>query len=134
MLASVCCQNRLVRKATMVAKTAFIVGIGGQQYTNRLIMAMRSGSTMPSASPSTAGLGLPQMPLTAATGRVYAPYRPSGRHGVIDFGVKNRVVASWKSLFDASVKKARNGPSTQLIEAASCLERLNAKIKAKEHR
>jgi hypothetical protein len=27
---------------------------------------------------------------------------------VIDFGVKNRVVALWKSLVEASIKKARN--------------------------
>jgi hypothetical protein len=52
----------------------------------------------------------------------------------INFGVKNRVVALWKSLFEASVKKARNGPPTQLIEATSCLERSNAMIKAEEHR
>jgi hypothetical protein len=51
---------------------------------------------------------------------------------VIDFGVKNRVVALWKSLFEASVKKARNEPSTQLIEATSCVERSNATIKAEE--
>jgi len=72
---------------------------------------------------------------------------PSGKYSpriapadtmVIDFGVKNRV---WrkksscgivKSLFGASVKKAQNGPSTQLIGATSCTERLNAAIKAKE--
>ena len=51
---------------------------------------------------------------------------------VIDFGVKNRVVALWKSLFEASVQKARNGPSTQLIEATSCVERSNATIQAEE--
>jgi hypothetical protein len=51
---------------------------------------------------------------------------------VIDYGVKNRVVALWKSLFEASVKKARNGPSTQLIEATSCVERSNATIKVEE--
>jgi hypothetical protein len=53
---------------------------------------------------------------------------------VIDFGVKNRVVALWKSLPEASVKKARNGPSTQLIEATSCVKRSIATIKAKEQR
>ena len=52
---------------------------------------------------------------------------------VIDFGVKNRVVALWKSLFKASVKKAQNGPSTQLIEVTNCVERSNAKMKNKEH-
>jgi hypothetical protein len=29
---------------------------------------------------------------------------------VIDFGVKTRVVALWKSLFKASVQKAQNDP------------------------
>jgi hypothetical protein len=44
---------------------------------------------------------------------------------VIDFGVQNGVVVL---LFETSVKKARNEPSTQLIEATSCIERLNATI------
>jgi hypothetical protein len=51
---------------------------------------------------------------------------------VIDFGEKNQVLALWKSLFEASVKNARNGPSTQLIKATSCVERWIAMIKAKE--
>jgi hypothetical protein len=34
--------------------------------------------------------------------------------------------------FEATVQKARNGPSTQLIEATSCVERSNAMIQAKE--
>jgi hypothetical protein len=38
-----------------------------------------------------------------------------------------------KSLFEASVQKARNGPSTQLIEVTSCIESSNATIKAEEH-
>jgi hypothetical protein len=37
------------------------------------------------------------------------------------FGVKNQVVALRKSVFKASIKKARNGPSTQLIKATSCV-------------
>jgi hypothetical protein len=38
-----------------------------------------------------------------------------------------------KSFIEASIQKARNGPSTtQLIKATSCVERLNATIKAKE--
>ena len=53
---------------------------------------------------------------------------------VINFGVKNRVVALWKSLFEASVKKSQNGPSTQLIELKSCIERSNATIKAEKHK
>jgi archaellin len=36
--------------------------------------------------------------------------------------------------FWSCVQKARNGPSTQLIEATSCVERSNATMKAKEHR
>jgi hypothetical protein len=51
---------------------------------------------------------------------------------VINFGIKNRVVALLQSLFEASVKKARSGPSTQLIEATSCVERSNATSKAEE--
>jgi hypothetical protein len=35
-----------------------------------------------------------------------------------------------KSLFEASIKKAQNRPSTQLIEATSCVERSYAAIKA----
>jgi hypothetical protein len=37
-----------------------------------------------------------------------------------------------KSLLEASVQKAQNGPSTQLIEATSCVERWNVTIKAEE--
>jgi len=51
---------------------------------------------------------------------------------VIDFGVKNRVVAMWKSLSKASVQNARNGPSTQLIKATVCVERSNATMKVEE--
>jgi hypothetical protein len=43
---------------------------------------------------------------------------------VINFGIKNRVVALWKSLFEA--------PSTQLIKATGFVERWNATIKAEE--
>jgi len=53
---------------------------------------------------------------------------------VIDSRVKNRVVALWKSLPEASVKKAQTGPSTQLIEATSCVKSSIAMIKAKEQR
>jgi DNA-directed RNA polymerase subunit M/transcription elongation factor TFIIS len=37
-----------------------------------------------------------------------------------------------KSLFEASIQKAQNGPSTQLIEATSCVERWNNTITAEE--
>jgi len=52
---------------------------------------------------------------------------------VIDFGVKKSSCGVVKLLFKASVQKARNGPSTQLIEVTSCVERSNATIKAEEH-
>jgi len=80
---------------------------------------------VPSALPSTAGLELPKMPLDAAIGQVFAPYRPSGRHGH-QFWRKKSSCGVVKSLFEASVKKAQNGPSTQLVEATSCIERLNS--------
>jgi hypothetical protein len=51
---------------------------------------------------------------------------------VIDFGIINRVVVLWKSLFEASIKKTRNRLSTQLIEATSCVERWHITIKAEE--
>ena len=71
------------------------------------------------------------MPLDAAIGRLFALYHPVDAMA-IDFGVKNRVVALWKSLSEASVKKARSGPSNQLIEATSCVERSNATMKVEE--
>jgi len=51
---------------------------------------------------------------------------------VIDFGVKNWVVALWNRCFEASVQKAQNGPSTQHIEATSCVERSNTMVQAEE--
>ena len=51
---------------------------------------------------------------------------------VIDFGVKNQVVALGNRCFEASIQKAQNGPSTQLTEAKRCVERSNAIIKAEE--
>ncbi len=51
---------------------------------------------------------------------------------VIDFGVKNQVVALWNRCFKGSVQKAQNGPSTQLIEATSCVERSIVRIKAED--
>jgi hypothetical protein len=72
------------------------------------------------------------MPLDAAIGRVFAPYRSSGRHGQ-RYQRKKLSCGIVKSLFEASVQKAQNGPSTQLIEAMSCVERSNATIKAEEH-
>jgi hypothetical protein len=71
------------------------------------------------------------MPLDAAIGRVFTLYRPRGRHGH-RFWRKKLSCGVVKSLFEASIQKARNGPSTHVIEATSCLERWNAMIKAKE--
>ena len=71
------------------------------------------------------------MPLDAAIGRVFAPYRPSGRRGH-RYRRKKSSCGIVKSLFEARVQKAQNGPSTQLIEATSCVERLNATIKVEE--
>jgi hypothetical protein len=51
---------------------------------------------------------------------------------VINFRRKKSSCGVVKLLSEASVEKARNGPSTLLIEATSCVERLNATIKAKE--
>jgi hypothetical protein len=69
--------------------------------------------------------------LDAAIGRVFAPYRPGGRHGH-RFRRKKSSCGVVKPLFEASVQKARNGPSTQLTEATSCVERWIATIKAEE--
>jgi hypothetical protein len=71
------------------------------------------------------------MPLDAAIGQLFAPYCPSLQHGQRFWRKKSRhgVV---KSLIETSVKKARNGPSTQLIKATSCVERSNNTIKTKE--
>jgi DNA-directed RNA polymerase subunit M/transcription elongation factor TFIIS len=51
---------------------------------------------------------------------------------VINFWRKKSSCGVVKSLFEASIQKARNRPSTQLIEATSCAERWNATIKAKD--
>jgi hypothetical protein len=51
---------------------------------------------------------------------------------VIDFGEKLSCGVV-ELLFEASIQKAQNGSSTQLIEATSCVEKLNATIKAEEH-
>jgi hypothetical protein len=72
------------------------------------------------------------MPLDdAAIGQLFAPYRPHGRHGH-RFWRKQMSCGIVKSLFETSVQKARNGPSTQLIEATSCVERSKVAMKAEE--
>ena len=70
--------------------------------------------------------------LDAAIGQEIAPYCPSGRHGH-RFRHNKSSCGVVKLLFEASVQKARNGPSTHVIEATSCVERSNATIKAEEH-
>jgi hypothetical protein len=62
----------------------------------------------------------------------YSPRIAPADAMVIDFGIKNQVVALWKSLFEASILKAQNGPSTQLIKVTSFVERWNATIKGEE--
>ena len=92
----------------------------------------KSGGTLPSASLSTEGLGLyPRCHWMLPLGK-YLPLIAPADAMVIDFGVKNRVVALWKSLSKASVQKARNGPSTQLIKGTSWVERSNTMMKAEE--
>ena len=49
---------------------------------------------------------------------------------VIDFWPKKSSCGVVKSLSGASVQKAQNRPSTQLIKATSCVERSNTMIKA----
>jgi hypothetical protein len=51
---------------------------------------------------------------------------------VIDFRRKKSSCGIVKSLSEASIQKAQNRPSTQLIKATSCEERSNATIKAEE--
>jgi len=61
----------------------------------------------------------------------YSPRIASADAMVIEFSIKKRVVALWKSLSEASVKKAQNGSSTQLIKA-SCIERSDNTMKVEE--
>ena len=51
---------------------------------------------------------------------------------VINFWLKKSSCGVVKSLSKASVQNARNGPSTQLIKAMSCVEKSNITIKAKD--
>ena len=62
----------------------------------------------------------------------YSPHIAPADAMVIDFWLKTSSCGVVKSLSEASVQKARNGPFTQLIEAKSCVERSDATIKAKE--
>jgi hypothetical protein len=73
------------------------------------------------------------MPLNAAFGPVFTSYCPSRRHGH-RFWRKKLSCGIVKSIFEAGIQKAQNGPSTELIKAMSCVERLNATIKAEVQR
>jgi hypothetical protein len=64
------------------------------------------------------------MPLDASIGRVFVSYLPGGRYGH-RFLCKKLSCGIVKMLFEASIKKAQNGPSTQLIETMSWVESLN---------
>ena len=55
------------------------------------------------------------------------------RRSKIRFRRKKLSCGVVKSLYEASIQKARNEPSTQLIEATSCVEGSNTMIKAEEH-
>ena len=65
---------------------------------------------------------LDPLQLDAAIRQVFALYCPGGRHGH-QFLCKKTSCGVVKSLFEASIKKAQNGPFTQLIEAKGCVER-----------
>jgi len=71
------------------------------------------------------------MPLDAAIGQLFTPYRPGGFHGHRVWRKKTSCGVV-KSLSEASVQKAQNRPSTQLIEGTSCIDRPNAMMKAEE--
>ena len=63
----------------------------------------------------------------------YSPHIAQADAMVVDFWPKKTSCGVVKSLSEASVQKAQNGPSTHVIEATSCVERSNATIKAEEH-
>jgi hypothetical protein len=64
-------------------------------------------------------------------GKLFTPYRPGGRHGH-QFWRKKMSCGVVKLLSKASVQKARNEPSTQLIKETSCIDRSNATMKTEE--
>jgi len=69
------------------------------------------------------------MKLDTVIGRLFAPYSPGGRHtpwsSILAYNIE---LWHCEITFEASIKKAQNGPSTQLIKAMSCVERSNATI------
>ncbi len=87
---------------------------------------------MLSTLPSTTGLeGYPRCHCTPPSGK-YLPRIAPADAMVIDFGVKKWSCGVVKLLSEASVQNAQNGPSTQLIEATSCVDRLNATMKVED--
>ena len=75
--------------------------------------------------------GLPWKSLDVTIGQVLALYCPGGCHSH-QFWHKQSSCGIVKLLSEASVQKTQNRPSSQLIKATSCVERLNATIKTKE--
>jgi hypothetical protein len=71
------------------------------------------------------------MPLDAAIGIVFTPYCLDGCHSH-QFWQKKLSCGIVKLQFEASVKKAQNGSSTQLIEATSSVGSSNATMKVEE--
>jgi hypothetical protein len=78
-----------------------------------------------------AGPGLPLISLHATIRQVFAPYCPSGPHGH-HFWHKNSSFGIVKLLSKASIQKAQNKPSNQIIEVTSCVNRLDATIGAED--
>ena len=76
--------NNMARLYFIMTRTMlFSCGYAQQIINNRKKCSWFAGhfdGHAESVSPTAAGLGLPQMPLDAAIGRVLAPYRPSGCH------------------------------------------------------
>jgi hypothetical protein len=70
-------------------------------------------------------------PLDAAMGQVFAPYCPGGWH-CCQFWCKKLSCGIVIFLSIASVQKAQNGPSTQLIKATSCVESSDVTIEAED--
>ena len=62
----------------------------------------------------------------------YSPHIAPADAMVINFWPHKSSCGIVKSLSEARVQKAQNGPSTQPIKATSCVEKSNATIKAKE--
>ena len=62
---------------------------------------------------------------------ICTPYCSGGRHGHQFWHKKNNFGVA-ELLSEASIQKAQNRPTPQLIKATSCIDRSNAKMKAEE--